>query len=125
LIAFTFTIRTVSSGLLGKCWTRRGPADGQRVVLKTVINDNMVDENESVVDHLSESIIEAGCRVAELIGARLAGIDIITPHIRQGLEEAGGKILKVNTMPGFHYCSNQFAQIKPAVLRTFLTRYEL
>jgi D-alanine-D-alanine ligase-like ATP-grasp enzyme len=31
------------------------------------------------------------------------GIDIITPDIRQGLEEAGGKILEVNTMPGFHY----------------------
>jgi hypothetical protein len=52
-------------------------------------------------------------------------MSIITPHIRPGLEEAGGKILKVNTMPGFHYYSKKFAQIKPAVLRTFLTRYEL
>lgn len=82
---------------------RSVPADGQRVVLKGVINDNMADENESIVDRVSESIIAAGRRAAELIGTRLAGIDIITPDIRQGLEEAGGKILEVNTTPGFHY----------------------
>jgi glutathione synthase/RimK-type ligase-like ATP-grasp enzyme len=79
------------------------PADGQRVVLKGVINDNMADENVSVVDQVSEIIIAAGRRAAELIGARLAGIDIITPDIHLGLEEAGGKILEVNTTPGFYY----------------------
>jgi len=82
---------------------RSVPADGQRVVLRTVINDNMADENESVVDQISEGIIATGRRAAELIGARLVGIDIITPDIRQELEEAGGKILEVNTMSGYHY----------------------
>jgi D-alanine-D-alanine ligase-like ATP-grasp enzyme len=82
---------------------RSMPANGQRVVLKTVINDNMADENESVVGQIAESIIAAGRRAAELIGARLAGVDIITPDFHRGLEEAGGKILEVNTTPGFHY----------------------
>jgi glutathione synthase/RimK-type ligase-like ATP-grasp enzyme len=82
---------------------RSVPAKGERVTLKTVINDNMADENESVADQLSESTIAAGCRAAELIGARLAGVDVITPNIRQGLEEAGGKILEINTTPGYHY----------------------
>jgi D-alanine-D-alanine ligase-like ATP-grasp enzyme len=82
---------------------RSVPADGQQVVLKGVINDNMADENISVVNQISEKIIATGCRAAELIGARLAGIDIITPDIHQGLEQAGGKILEVNTTPGFHY----------------------
>ncbi len=82
---------------------RSVPADGQRVVLKGVINDNMADENVSVMDQVSECMIAAGRRAAELIGTRLAGVDIITPDIRQGLEEAGGKILEVNTTPGFHY----------------------
>jgi D-alanine-D-alanine ligase-like ATP-grasp enzyme len=82
---------------------RSVPAEGQRIVLKGVINDNMADENVSVADQVSATIIAAGCLAAELIGVRLVGIDIITPDIRQGLEKAGGKILEVNPMPGFHY----------------------
>jgi D-alanine-D-alanine ligase-like ATP-grasp enzyme len=82
---------------------RSVPADGQRVVLKTVINDNVADDNERVVDQVSESIIEAGSSVAEVIGVRLVGVDIITPDIRQRLEDVGGTILEVNTGPGYHY----------------------
>jgi D-alanine-D-alanine ligase-like ATP-grasp enzyme len=85
----------------GLSW-RSMPAKGRRVRLKTVINDNTADENESVVGEVSESIIAAGRRAAELIGARLVGIDVITPDIGQGLEEAGGKILEINTTPGYH-----------------------
>jgi D-alanine-D-alanine ligase-like ATP-grasp enzyme len=82
---------------------RSVPAKGQRVTLKTVINDNMADENESVADQLPESTIAAGRRATELIGARLAGVDVITPNLRQGLEAEGGKILEINTTPGYHY----------------------
>jgi D-alanine-D-alanine ligase-like ATP-grasp enzyme len=82
---------------------RSVPANGQRVTLKTVINDNMADENESVVDEVSESVITGGRRAAELTGVRLVGVDVITPDIRKGLAEAGGKILEVNTAPGYHY----------------------
>lgn len=86
----------------GLTW-RSVPAKGQRVVLKTVVNDNMADENETVVDQIPESTIAAGRRAAELIGARLVGVDVITPDIHQGLEEAGGRILEINTTPGYHY----------------------
>jgi len=82
---------------------RSVPENGRRVVLKGVINDNMADENVSVMDEVSESIIADGRRAAELIGARLAGVDVITPDLRRGLNEAGGKILEINTTPGFHY----------------------
>lgn len=82
---------------------RSVPAKGQRVTLKTVINDNMADENESVADQLPASTIAAGWRAVELIGARLAGVDVVTPNIRQELEAAGGKILEINTTPGYHY----------------------
>jgi D-alanine-D-alanine ligase-like ATP-grasp enzyme len=82
---------------------RSVPANGRSVVLKGVINDNMADENVSVMDEVSESIIAAGRRAAELIGARLAGVDVITTDLRRGLEETGGKILEINTTPGFHY----------------------
>lgn len=86
----------------GLSW-RSVPARDQRVTLKTVINDNMADENESVVEQLSGSIINAGRQATELVGAKLAGVDVVTPAIEKGLEEAGGKILEVNTTPGFHY----------------------
>jgi glutathione synthase/RimK-type ligase-like ATP-grasp enzyme len=86
----------------GLSW-RSVPAKGQRVTLKTVVNDNMADENESVSDQISVSTIVTGRRAAELIGARLAGVDVVTPNLRQGLEAAGGKILEINTTPGYHY----------------------
>lgn len=81
---------------------RSVPAKGRLVTLKTVVNDNMADENESVVGQLSERLIDAGRQAAELVGVRLAGIDVVTPNICQGLEEAGGKILEVNTNPSYH-----------------------
>ncbi|HEX4642848.1 MAG TPA: hypothetical protein VH161_05250 [Candidatus Acidoferrales bacterium] len=82
---------------------RSVPENGRRVVLKGVINDNMADENVSVMHEVSESVIAAGRQAAELIGARLAGVDVITPDLRRGLDEAGGRILEVNATPGFHY----------------------
>ena len=102
---------------------RSVPADGQRIVLKGVINDNMADENVSVVDQVCESIIAAGRLAAELIGARLVGIDIITPDVRQGLEETGGKILEVNTTPGYHYhyfTQNGTCRVAVPILETCL-----
>lgn len=102
---------------------RSVPADGQRIVLKAVINDNMADENVSVVDQVCESIIAAGRLAAELIGARLVGVDIITPDVRQGLEEAGGKILELNTTPGHHYHyfqQNGTCRVAVPILKTCL-----
>ena len=102
---------------------RSVPADGQRISLKGVINDNMADENVSVVDQVCESIIAAGRLAAELIGARLVGVDIITPDVRQGLEEAGGKILEVNTTPGYHYhyfTQNGTCRVAVPILKTCL-----
>ena len=82
---------------------RSVPSAGQRVVLKTVINDNMGDDNERVVDQLSDSIIHAGARASEVIGVRLAGVDVVTPDLGRGLEEAGGAILEINTAPGYYF----------------------
>lgn len=102
---------------------RSVPADGQRIVLKGVINDNMADENVSVVDQVCESIIAAGRLATELIGARLVGVDIITPDVGQGLEEAGGKILELNTTPGYHYhyfTQNGTCRVAVPILKTCL-----
>jgi D-alanine-D-alanine ligase-like ATP-grasp enzyme len=79
------------------------PADGQRVVLKTVINENVADNNERVLDQVSESVISSGARAAEVVGVRLVGVDIITPDMSRRLEDVGGTILEINTGPGYHY----------------------
>jgi len=81
---------------------RSVPAKGRLVTLKTVVNDNMADENESVAGEISERLVATGRQAAELVGVRLAGIDVITPDIHRGLEETGGKIIEVNTSPGYH-----------------------
>lgn len=86
----------------GLSW-RSVPATGRRVVLKRVVNDNMADENLSVADQVSESIVAAGRRAAELLSVRLAGVDIITPDLDRSLEEANGKIIEINANPGLHY----------------------
>jgi cyanophycin synthetase len=86
----------------GLSW-RSVPADDQQVVLKRVVHDNMADENVSVVGQTAERIIAPGRRATELIGVKLAGIDIIAPDIRLGLAEAGGTTLEVNITPAFHY----------------------
>ena len=82
---------------------RSVPSEGQRVVLKTVINDNMREENERVTDRLCPKIVEVGERAARAVGVRLAGVDVLTPALGVGLDEAGGVILEINIGPGYQY----------------------
>ncbi len=79
------------------------PEAGKFVKLKTVINQNCTEENVSAADKFCPEVIEAGARAARAIGARLAGIDIITSDPGRPLSETGGVILEVNTTPGYHY----------------------
>jgi D-alanine-D-alanine ligase-like ATP-grasp enzyme len=79
------------------------PPAESRVILKTAINSNSAAENESVTDELHEAVVEASAKAAAIVGARLAGVDIITSDLARPLEEVGGVILEVNTTPGFHF----------------------
>ena len=79
------------------------PAEGTEVPLKTAINSNTAAENESVLGEVCPEIIESAARAVDLVGARLAGVDIITTDLATSLEESGGVILEVNTTPGFHF----------------------
>lgn len=90
------TLRSQGYGL------RSVPAAGSIVRLKSVVNDNRGDDNEAV-DRLAPDIVEAGARAAEAVGARLAGVDIITPDPSLSLSEAGGAVIEVNTTPGYYY----------------------
>jgi cyanophycin synthetase len=77
---------------------------GREAEVKTATSQNRADENETVRD-LAAAIAEEAIAAARVVGARLAGVDVVTPDRTVPLAEAGGAILEVNTTPGFnpHY----------------------
>ena len=79
------------------------PDAGVTIRLKTAINSNSADENECVLDRVAPAVVESARRAARAVGARLAGVDLITTDLSRPLEETGGVILEVNTTPGFHF----------------------
>jgi cyanophycin synthetase len=79
------------------------PPPGQKVIVKAVINENAALDNEAVNGTICPSVVAAGARAAQCIGARLAGVDILTTDPSRPLAECGGVILEVNTTPGFYY----------------------
>lgn len=79
------------------------PAAGDVIDLATAINNNTAVENEEATALLCPAIVAAAAKAAAVVGARLAGVDIITTDPRRPLEDTGGVILEVNTTPGFHF----------------------
>jgi cyanophycin synthetase len=78
------------------------PAAGQRVVVKTAVNQNGAGDNSNARDEISPMLADEAARAARALGVRLAGIDIITTDPTRSL--AGrGVILEVNATPGIHY----------------------
>jgi cyanophycin synthetase len=83
------------------------PPAGARVRVKTVVNQNAAAENEAVaVAAVSRALVDAAARAVAAVGARFAGVDVITRDVAKSLPEAGGVVLEVNTCPG-HYIHYQ------------------
>jgi cyanophycin synthetase len=82
---------------------RSVPAAGERVLLKSVVNDNRREDNVSATSRLCGAVVDAGAEAAATVGARLAGVDIITTDPALPLAEAGGVVIEVNAAPGFYY----------------------
>jgi cyanophycin synthetase len=78
------------------------PADGQSVVVKTVVNQNSSRENHRE-DMIHPDIIELGRHLVSALKLELAGVDIIAPTLAQPLQDCGGVINEVNTTPGLSY----------------------
>jgi cyanophycin synthetase len=72
-------------------------------MVKRVVNDNIGAENETATDRLCDAVIDAGRTVANLLGLRLVGIDIITTDPSLPLHATGGAVIDVNGAPGFYY----------------------
>jgi cyanophycin synthetase len=82
---------------------RSVPEVGRHVILKTVVNENGGADNTTVVAKLCPSIVADGARALRALGARLAGVDVITPDPTKPLAKAGGVILEVNAPPNYYY----------------------
>ena len=76
---------------------------GERVKIKTVVNENRSDDNETVISIVCPEVVALGRRVVEIMGTRLAGIDIITTDPSRSIEKTGGAVIEVNATPGFQY----------------------
>lgn len=86
---------------------RSVPAEGQRVILKTVVNENSGADNRTVTHELHPSIVEAGERAVRALRARFAGIDMILRDHRQPLDADDAVILEVNGTPNLYYHYNK------------------
>jgi cyanophycin synthetase len=83
---------------------RSVPAAGRVVAVKRVTNESRPDENET--SGACEELVAEAREAAELVGVRLAGVDVITTDARRSLGETGGAILEVNGTPGLHHHVN-------------------
>lgn len=92
------------------------PAAGRTVRLKTVINDNAAHDNAAAAHLLCREVVEAGANAAAAVGARLAGVDIITTDPSRPLAATGGVVLEVNTTPGFYYHYRREGAVCPVAL---------
>jgi cyanophycin synthetase len=99
-------------------------AEGVSAEVKSATSQNRAGDNETTRD-LAPQLVEEASKAAGVVGARLAGVDVITPDPTQSLTAAGGAILEVNTTPGFnpHYLvADQAAtsQVAVPILRALL-----
>ena len=79
------------------------PQPGETVQLKHVVSENRRDDNMGATGRVCASLAQSGAQAAAAVGARLAGVDVITADPSVPLAESGGVVVEVNTTPGFYY----------------------
>jgi len=82
---------------------RSVPPAGHTVPVKTVVNQNAIEDNETVGETIADGLLEEVRAAAASIGVRLAGVDVLTPTLSAPLADSGGAILEVNGTPGLNY----------------------
>lgn len=82
------------------------PPSGAEVTVKHVTNENRLEDNFTVPPSgVGAGIREEARLAAELVGLRLAGLDVIATDLSSSLADSGGVVLEVNGAPGLshHY----------------------
>jgi cyanophycin synthetase len=96
---------------------RSVPATGRVVTVKLATNEGSERDIQSVLGQIGPLLARQGAHAAAIVGARLAGVDVITKDPTLPLDPPGA-IIEVNTTPGirFHYMvSNQDQRVEVAV----------
>ena len=76
---------------------------GVSVSVATVTSQNGPDDNETVRETLAPALVSEVRRAVELVGLRLAGVDVVTADPARSLRQGHGAVLEVNGTPGLHY----------------------
>ena len=94
------------------------PPDGATVQVKTVTNQNRLEDNQTVREPICADVISAVTAAARMVGLRLAGVDIVTTDLTKPLDATGGAIIEVNGTPGLdhHYLVDDKAQATPVAV---------
>jgi cyanophycin synthetase len=79
------------------------PASGERVAVSGVSNSGSERESESLRGEIGKDLCAEAGRAAEVLGIRLAGVDVVTRDPAVSLHASGGCIAEVNTTPGLHW----------------------
>ena len=98
---------------------RSVPAAGARVTVKTSSSESSPEDSETITAPLHPELAAAMVKAAEVLGLRLAGVDLMTPDI----SGRDGVIVEVNARPGlrYHYQVRDRAHATP-VARLILQR---
>ncbi len=99
------------------------PEKNQRVIVKSVVNQNNCSENHVVRDEVHPDIISLGQQVVNDLGIELGGIDVITSDISVPLSESNGIINEVNTTPGLHHHVLVAEKDKMLAIGEYLLKY--
>lgn len=83
--------------------TRYVPANGEKLEVKSSINQNCARDNHRVNEIVHPSYRDLGRRILNQIDIKLLGIDVITPNIEEPLEATRGAVNEINGTPAFHH----------------------
>jgi len=79
------------------------PEEGESVPVKSISNAGSELDSESVLAEIGDELRAQGARAAEIVGVRLAGVDVITTDPSVSPAACGGAFNEINTTPGLHW----------------------
>ncbi|KAF0676944.1 cyanophycin synthetase [Profundibacterium mesophilum] len=82
---------------------RSVPRGGERLDVKTAINENAAPQNHHVTGEVHPDIAAQGARIARGLGIRLAGLDLFSADIAADPATAAPVFGEINVAPGLHH----------------------
>lgn len=93
------------------------PAGGRYRVKHSNGDGGRLETHPIVLSTVSAELIGEVTRAVASVGLRLAGVDVVTPDLGNGLAVARGAIVDVNAPPGLHYHYLTANGVNPVAVR--------